>query len=65
VRGGDEYDAFSAIRVPTRYGLPAGQPWLEKRLASCRALVVLVCRALGQWQECEIGLGIDRQASRQ
>ena len=49
-----------------RYGLPAGQPWqpwLERRLASCRALVVLVDRALGQWQEREIQLGLDRQAS--
>ena len=49
-----------------RYGLPAGQPWqprLEQHLSSCRALVVLVGRALGQWQQREIQLGLDRQAS--
>jgi hypothetical protein len=49
-----------------RYGLPAGEPWqpsLEKQLASCRALVVLIGSALGQWQEREVELGLDRQAS--
>jgi hypothetical protein len=49
-----------------RYGLPAGEPWqpqLERVLTSCRALVVLIGNALGQWQEREIQLGLDRQAS--
>jgi hypothetical protein len=53
-------------RVRRPLGLPAGQPWqpwLEKHLGSCRALVVLVGRALGQWQQREIQLGLDRQAS--
>jgi WD40 repeat protein len=49
-----------------RYSLPAGQPWqpwLECHLASCRALVVLVGGAFGEWQQREIQLGLDRQAS--
>jgi hypothetical protein len=49
-----------------RYMLPAGQPWqpwLERRLASCRALVVLVGGAFDEWQQREIQLGLDRQAS--
>jgi hypothetical protein len=49
-----------------RYGLPAGQPWqpwLERHLASCRALVVLVGAAFGEWQQREIQLGLDRQTS--
>jgi hypothetical protein len=49
------------------YGLPAGQPWqqwLERQLAGCRALVVLVGpKGFGQWQHREIQLGLDRQAS--
>jgi hypothetical protein len=50
-----------------RYSLPAGQPWqpwLEQRLASCRALVVLVGPlGFGEWQHREIELGLDQQAS--
>jgi hypothetical protein len=50
-----------------RYGLPAGQPWqpwLERQLSSCRALVALVGpEGLGEWQHREIELGLDRQAS--
>ena len=50
-----------------RYGLPAGQPWqplLERNIASCRALVVLVgSLGFGEWQHREIQLGLDRQAS--
>jgi hypothetical protein len=50
-----------------RYGLPAGQawqPWLEKHLASCRAVVALVGpQGFGEWQHREIQLGLDRQAS--
>jgi TIR domain len=50
-----------------RYGLPAGQPWqpwLEQRLASCGTLVVLVGPlGFGEWQNREIQLGLDRQAS--
>ena len=50
-----------------RYSLPAGQPWqpwLEKRLGDCRALVVLLGPSgLGEWQHREIQLGLDRQAS--
>ena len=49
-----------------RYALPAGQPWqlwLERCLASCRALVVLVGGAFDEWQQRDIQLGLDRQAS--
>jgi hypothetical protein len=49
-----------------RYGLPAGQPWqpwLERQLSSCRALVALVGpQGFGEWQHREIELGLDRQA---
>jgi hypothetical protein len=50
-----------------RYALPAGQPWqpqLEAALAGCRALVVLLGPSgLGGWQQREIQLGVDRQAT--
>jgi TIR domain len=50
-----------------RYGLAAGQPWqpwLEKRLGDCHALVVLLgAQGIGEWQHREIQLGLDRQAS--
>src|SRR5215218_9230409 len=49
-----------------RYALPAGQswqPWLEQHLASCRALVVLLGpSSMGNWQQREVELGLDRQA---
>ena len=50
-----------------RYALPAGQawqPWLERQIATCGALVALLGPGgIGEWQHREIELGLDRQAS--
>jgi hypothetical protein len=50
-----------------RYSLPAGQPWqpwLEKHIGTCGALVALVGpTGIGEWQHREIQVGLSRQAS--
>jgi WD40 repeat protein len=50
-----------------RYSLPAGQPWqpwLERHLGTCGALVALLGpRGISEWQHREIQLGVSRQSS--